>query len=265
MYPYEFIKDTGIDLYVVLIIVGIAAALFTARIISAKFDISARLFNFTIIVGVVAIIGGWGAARLFQAYFNYLASGDFAFTGQTFYGGLIGGAATFLIVYFIGGHFVFKDKEHIRCFGEIVDLAAPCIVIAHAFGRLGCLTAGCCYGPVTDKWYGINMLSGGYWAKRVPTQLIEALFLFAFFAVLVALIYKKRFRDTAAVYLVTYGVWRFFFEYLRADGERGSSGIAFLTPSQLIAILLVLTGVAWYFVYKYFLKERMKNVGKVKE
>ena len=132
-------------------------------------------------------------------------------------------------------------------------MAMPSIVVAHAFGRIGCLMDGCCYGAITDAWYGIEMLSGGVWAKRVPTQLFEAIFLFLLFAVLVVLIVRKKFRNTPSVYLIAYGVWRFLIEFIR-DDNRGSSGIPGLYPSQLTAIILVIIGVVWIFVYEKKLK-----------
>ena len=46
-----------------------------------------------------------------------------------------------------------------------------------------------------------------------------------------------------------YGVWRFFIEYARGD-YRGETFVSFLTPSQLIAVLLIVIGTAhlmiWY-------------------
>ena len=255
LYPYELIEGTGIDLYVIMIVVGIAGTFVTLRLLSDKVKLSAKVFNFTLVTGIVAIVLGWLFAMLFQALYNFLASGVFELRGQTFYGGLIGGAFVFLAFYFGVGHFVFKEKENVREFFRFLTIAMPAIVIAHAFGRIGCLTAGCCYGAETHAWYGIYMYSGGVWATRVPTQLFESLFLFALFAVLVVLIVKFKMKNTASVYLIAYGVWRFMIEFVRADAERGSSGISFLYPSQLTAIVLVLLGVAWIFVYKKFFEK----------
>ena len=259
MYPYELIKGTGIDLYVIMIIIGIAGTFITLRILSDKVKMSAKLFNFVLVTAVVAIVIGWLFAMLFQAFYNYLASGEFKFKGQTFYGGLIGGLGVFLAFYFGVGHLVFKDKENVKQFFKLLQIAMPAIVIAHAFGRIGCLMAGCCYGAKTDAWYGIYMYSHGEWATRVPTQLFESLFLFALFAVLMTLIIKFKVKNTASVYLIAYGVWRFFIEFVRADAERGSSGISFLYPSQLTAIVLVIVGIAWIFVYKYLFKNAYES------
>ena len=50
-----------------------------------------------------------------------------------------------------------------------------------------------------------------------------------------------------------YGVWRFFIEYFRAD-DRGQTIVPFLSPSQLVAIVMVLLGVA-YLVLWYLQKQ----------
>ena len=254
MHPHELIQGTGIDLYVIMIVVGIVGTFITLRILSDKVDLSAKIFNFTLVAGVAAIVVGWLSAMLFQAFYNFLASGTFVFKGQTFYGGLIGGVIVFLAVYFGVGHFVFKDKKNVKQFFKLLQIAMPAIVVAHAFGRIGCLMAGCCYGAETNAWYGIYMYSGGKWATRVPTQLFESVYLFLLYAALMTLIIKFRLKNTLSVYLIAYGVWRFFIEFVRADSERGSSGISFLYPSQLTAIVLVIVGVAWIFVYKYLFK-----------
>ncbi|MBP5176957.1 MAG: prolipoprotein diacylglyceryl transferase, partial [Clostridia bacterium] len=220
MYPYELIPGTGIDLYSILIVVGVIAAFVTLRFLSDKTKIPAKVFNFAILTSIVAIVVGWLAAMLFQAVYNFTATGEFVFKGQTFLGGLIGGAAVFLLFYFIVGKFVFKGSDaHIKNFGTLLNILIPCLVVAHGFGRIGCLTAGCCYGEVTDAWYGVHMHSGGVWADRVPTQLFEALFLFALFAVLLVLVIKVKMKNTLSVYLIAYGVWRFLIEFVRADNE----------------------------------------------
>ena len=259
MYPYELIAGSGIDLYVVFIIIGVVAAFVTLRLLSGKVYLPDKVFNFTLLTSVITVVLGWLSAMLFQGFYNFLAEGQYVIRGQTFYGGLIGGAAVFIAFYFGVGHFVFKDKSNVKCFNELMTIAMPAIVIAHAFGRLGCLMDGCCYGAVTDKWYGITMYSGGVWAKRVPTQLFESLFLFALAAVLVTLILRFKFRNTASVYLISYGVWRFFIEFVRADSERGSSGIPGLYPSQVTAIVLVLVGIAWVLIYKFIFQKRFES------
>ena len=82
--------------------------------------------------------------------------------------------------------------------------------------------------------------SCGY-AKYVPIQLFEAIFLFLLCALLIIMTLERK-KHVFSTYIVVYGVWRFFIEYVRAD-YRGSSFISFLTPSQVAAIGFILAGV----------------------
>ena len=257
MFPNEVFL--GLDLYWWLIVIGVLAAMACFRLFYEQAGLSTRVFNFSLICAVFGIFLGYLSAVLFQSWYAYLASGVFEFgVGATFYGGLIGAIAVVLAIYFGAGHFLFKDKRHLYEFNRMLSLIFPCIVIAHALGRVGCLFEGCCYGAVTDSWVGIMMYSGGEWAKRVPIQLFEAIFLALLFLVLLFLVVKKKNEYTMSIYFIVYGVWRFVIEYFRAD-VRGASGISFLTPSQLTAILMVLAGIAYIFFYKYWLKARLEK------
>ena len=210
-------------------------------------------FNFFLIIAVLAIVCGFLFATLFQSFYNFLADGVWNWSGMTFLGGLVGSVVCFLLFYFSIGHFIFKNREHITHFYSFVCCAVPCIVIGHAFGRIGCLFAGCCYG-IPSESFGLPMRVNGIFENRVPTQLLEAIFLFLLYGVLVFFLLKKENRYTGQIYMICYGVWRFCIEYLR-DDERGASGISFLTPSQLTSLLLVIGGIALIFIYRYFLKK----------
>lgn len=242
----------GLDLYYLMILCGILAAMALFRALYKRAGISYPVFVLTLLVSVGAIVGGYLSAALFQSFYNFLKTGAFVWgVGTTFYGGLIGAAVVFLVLYFLFGHFFCKGA-HIREFNRMLLLVAPCIALAHAFGRIGCLLDGCCYGKISN--FGLMMFVGGAWEKRVPIQLFESLFLFALCGVLVLLLLKRKSTYNGSVYLISYGVWRFVIEFFR-DDDRGASGLSFLTPSQLTAILLILVGVAYIFVYKYFLKK----------
>lgn len=239
MYPYDIIGS--IDLYDILIAVGVIVAIVVFRIAADKMKLGARLFNFTLICALCAIAAGLGFAVLFQALYNIGARGAFIIdgqTGMTFAGGLIGGAASFIAIYFIFGKKA--DAAYKSEFSKIADCAACAIPAGHAVGRIGCLMDGCCYGKATDSLIGIYMQNLGY--KVVPTQLFEAVFLAVLAALLIVLLIKKK-KHTMCAYLISYGVWRFFIEFLR-DDYRGTSLVPFLTPSQLIAVLMVVFGVA---------------------
>lgn len=79
---------------------------------------------------------------------------------------------------------------------------------------------------------------------------------------MIVLIEKKKLADyTASIYLMAYGVFRFAIEYVR-DDYRGASGVAFLTPSQLTAVLLAIFGAALIVLYKYILKSAYARVAE---
>ena len=132
----------------------------------------------------------------------------------------------------------------------LLRIAPISICIAHGFGRIGCLFAGCCYGHQTDAWYGIHNEVLGY--NTVPIQLYESIFLFTLAIVMTLLLILKQ-KDNMAVYLVSYGIWRFVIEYFRAD-YRGDF-IPGLSPSQFWSIIMVLAGIAIFFVYRHFDKK----------
>ncbi len=263
MYPYklfEFPDGSGITLYEIFILIGVIAAIILFRILADRRKMPAKLQNLILIGAVVSFIVGYLSAVLFQAIYNAIETGDFSLdsqTGSTFYGGLIGGAVCMLLIYFIGGKILYKkSNDYIQWFPTFANMAAACIPLAHGFGRIGCLMGGCCHGNITDAWYGIPMDIGvldGVYVKVVPLQLFEALFLFALSAALIYLNFKEK-GGELSLYFVGYGIWRFIIEYFRAD-DRGETIVSFLSPSQLIAVILIIIGIA-IFVIGYMLKKK---------
>ena len=260
MYTKEILP--GVDLYLICLCLAIISALVIFRIMADKMKISAKLQNLCLYIAVGAIFFGYLSAVFFQALYNIKPYGEFAInksTGATFYGGLIGGAAIFLILYFTIGKKKFPEsREHIHSFFSIADIAACSITLAHAIGRVGCLMAGCCHGKPTNAWYGIRMVTGVFITpegerleivqKVVPTQLFETIFLLAVLCYLIARIKDKQ-TYCLQIYMCVYGVWRFIIEYMRAD-YRGATFIDTLTPSQLTAVVMVLGGIALIFLQK---------------
>lgn len=254
MYPYKLITfsdGTGITLYEIFILIGAIVALLLIRVLGDKRKMPAKLQNLILIGTVVSIVLGYLSAVLFQAVYNIASRGKFIideYTGATFYGGLIGGAICLIVIYLVGGKLMYREtNEHLRWFPTFANIAACCIPAAHAFGRIGCLMAGCCHGGFTDAWYGIEQyveVSPGVmgWAKVVPVQLFEAIFLFVLAAAVIVL-YLKNKPFEMPIYLIGYGVWRFIIEFYRTD-DRGTSFIPGLSPSQTTAIFLVAGGIA---------------------
>ena len=71
---------------------------------------------------------------------------------------------------------------------------------------------------------------------------------------------RKNFRYNLSLYLIAYGIFRFFIEYLRAD-SRGEL-LPGISPSQFWSIMMVVAGVGVYFLLSYFFKKRDKELLK---
>ena len=261
MYPDELFNIFGIsiDMYAICFIVGIIACLIFTIIAMKKSGYSASASDTIIIIGILAIILGLLFAVLFQSFYDFIAnpSNGFKITGRmTFLGGLIGGVISFLGLYFLYVYAINPRLKKTNFFKSdmnkgvwyLVRIAPISITIAHGFGRIGCLFAGCCHGHVTTEWYGIWNAEVG--AKTVPIQLYEAIFLFLLSGVMILLLFKFHLKDNMAIYLVSYGVWRFVIEYFR-DDYRGNF-IPGISPSQFWCIIMILGGIAVFFIYRYF-------------
>ncbi len=253
MYPYPLFWE--VTLYEILIVVGFIGAIVIYRLLCDRDHLPAEVLNLGIYGGEAGLIGGYCIAVAVQAFYNYMETGVFSInrnTGATFYGGLLGGAALFLAVYFGVGHFVCRGRENIRHFWRVSDFAMCGIAFAHGMGRIGCLMAGCCYGKTTDSVFGIYMVN--LHRRVIPVQLYEAIFLFLLAALLIVRCVRGK-SYCMPLYMSVYGVWRFLIEYLRGD-DRGATVVPFLTPSQLIAVVLIVGAAVVYYFERRSLRAR---------
>ena len=258
MYPNELFNIFGlsIDLYTICFVVGVIACLVFTIIAMKKSGYSSTASDTIIILGIFAIMIGLLSAVLFQGFYNVIAGKSFGAGGMTFIGGLIGGVIAFVGLYFLYVYVInprLKEKSFFKSnmnkgIWYLLRIAPISITIAHGFGRIGCLFAGCCHGHITEEWYGIWNAEVG--AKTVPIPLYEAIFLFAISAIMIVLLFKFKFKYNMALYLVSYGIWRFVIEYFRSD-YRGDF-IPGLSPSQFWSIIMFIGGIAFFFLYRYF-------------
>ena len=136
---------------------GLALATYRARQVGLNPDLIMSLAFWMFILG---IIGGrvFYVVQKWESQFASLSLGDavieafkYASGGLVVYGALIGAAAAFLI-------FVRRHRLPIL---PLADLIAPSLAVGLAFGRIGCLLHGCCFGGVTDSPLGISFPRGG--------------------------------------------------------------------------------------------------------
>jgi len=118
--------------------------------------------------------------------------------------------------------------------------------IFHAFGRIGCLFAGCCFGrpfPLGVR-YGQVHADMGFPSELVgvrlfPVQLLESLWILCLVGLTSVLILRHSAPGLAvAVYISGYAVGRFVFEFARGDVERPY--LAGFSHAQWISWLLTL-------------------------
>lgn len=126
----------------------------------------------------------------------------------------------------------------------MLDVMAITTCLVHAFGRIGCFLAGCCYGEPTSSALGVAFTSEVCFAKPLhtplhPTQLYEAFFIFAVMGVLLFFRSRRKFHGQLFFfYLLAYAVGRFVIEYFRGDYSRGYVFDQYLSISQLVAVLI---------------------------
>lgn len=279
MYPDEIFF--GLHAYELCLMIGMLAALLLADKMSVRSGFSVPLQKQLVFSAAAAILCGLLGAALFQAFYNFLETGEFSFGGMTFYGGLLFGAGTFLLMWFVATKPLKLYDEAKKQFPCVANMAAVLIPMAHGFGRIGCLFAGCCHGKITDAWYGVPhydiLVDGVYYEKVnvVPVQLFEAIFLFVLAGALLWLYLRNAKRGIKGgesgrqppllpVYMIAYGIWRFIIEYFRAD-ERGKTIVPFLTPSQLIAALLIIGGIVYIVVWLCIAKGKKGGRAKADE
>ncbi len=218
--------------YGAMIALGFMLCVILATYRAKKRELSPEAIVDIALIGIVA--GFLGAKLLFVIVeFPTFIKNPMSILGSegfVVYGGIIAGVLS-AIVYCHR-----KNLEFLRYF----DLAAPSIALAQGFGRIGCFLAGCCYGRETDAWYGVEFPAGCMapaGVKLIPTQLLSSAGDFLIVALL--LLYHKKARHTGnvgAMYMLLYGVGRFFIEMLRSD-DRGAVGM--LSTSQMISIVIV--------------------------
>ena len=161
-------------------------------------------------------------------------------SGGVFYGGLIGALPVAW----------WYARKHGLPPWPTADVLAPGVVLGQAVGRMGCFAAGCCYGrPTSVPWavtfrdiYTTRTVGTPLDVPLHPTQLYEAGATLLIFGVLLWLARRKQFHGQVALaYMFLYAVARFVIEFYRGDAARGTVLGGWLSTSQFISILMVLT------------------------
>lgn len=222
----------GIDImwYGILIGIGFLLGLVVATKNAKKEGIKEdTILDLLLITLPVSIIG----ARLYYVIFSWSEYKDNLIQiinlrngGLAIYGGLIAA--------FIAGYF-FCKKKNIK-FLKMADIVAPAISLGQAIGRWGNYINQEAFGSPTDLPWGI-LIDG---QKYHPTFLYESIGDFLIFLILMYFFNKRKNKDgeVISLYMILYGILRFFVEGLRMD----SLYIGSFRISQIVSLGIILVG-----------------------
>jgi phosphatidylglycerol:prolipoprotein diacylglycerol transferase len=208
--------------------------------------------------GVLLVLTLFLALLGTRALFIYDNSGEYNWelfrrwqSGFVLYGGLIAGVTAGVLYIKMRGLSV----------PLIADIVAPSIMLALAFGRIGCFLNGCCHGKQGDSFLCLSFPAGSpasvaqgksfeKSAPVHPTQLYETAAAIVFFFVL-SWFYGKKRKAQGEVFLamcMLYGAWRFVIEFARGD-ER-PSWLGELSYSQVVSIAIFVAAGIWLFLLR---------------
>ncbi len=166
--------------------------------------------------------------------------------GLAIHGGIIAGLIT-LIVY--------CKKYNVNIL-KMTDIAVCGLILAQAIGRWGNFFNGEAHGGLVTKSFLENLhlpnfiingmyISGHYYH---PTFLYESLLCIIGFFILYGFrsLKQTKLGSTTALYLIWYGIIRFFIESLRTD----SLMLGNLKMAQIISILMIIIGIIMFIITK---------------
>ena len=235
--------------YGLMIGLGIVAA-----ILLGEYRAKKRGLNGEAIYGLTffAVVTGFVAAKLLfilTQWENFLKNPKayLSFEGFVVFGGIIGAILSLYLYCRV------KKLDLL----DYLDLMAPSVALAQAFGRVGCFLAGCCYGRETDSCIGVVFTHSAYapnGVKLLPTQVFMSAGDLLLMLILLWYSSKERMKGrTTMLYLILYSLGRFALEFLRND-NRGTVGI--LSTSQFIGILTAIAGAIGYWIILPMLEKR---------
>jgi phosphatidylglycerol---prolipoprotein diacylglyceryl transferase len=161
----------------------------------------------------------------------------FRFTGlagMSYHGGVIGVALLSML-------YVRQQKIG---FWALADLVVPAIPLGYTFGRLGNFINGELYGRVTDVAWGMYFPDDFSQQLRHPSQLYEALFEgIALFALLWMIRNNKKLTHLMfPIYLIGYGVARFFIEFVRQPDAHLGTIFGPFSMGQILCFAMIAAG-----------------------
>jgi len=196
------------------------------------------------------VIGGILGARIYyvlfmwKRYYSHYPLEIFAIWhgGLAIHGGIIGGVLT---------TWIYTRSKKIA-FLDITDATAPMLALGQALGRFGNFMNGDAHGFPTKLPWGIVFPPGTPAGDQFPGQPLHPVMLYELVLNLISffILWKLRKKNhkpgfILAMYLLNYGVIRFFVSFFRAD----SLMLGKLRGAQILSIIFV--GGSLFFILRY--------------
>lgn len=161
--------------------------------------------------------------------------------GMSFHGGLIGSIAAGIL---------FCKKFRLD-FWMVSDLIIPTAPIGLGLGRLANFINGELYGRVTNMPWAMVFPHGGH-LPRHPSQLYEFLLEGVMLFSILWILKDKGFRagTLSSVFLILYGIFRFFIEFFREPDPQLGFIFSALTTGQILSAGMLLIGIGILFYKK---------------
>jgi phosphatidylglycerol---prolipoprotein diacylglyceryl transferase len=249
MYP-EIFHLSFLHTYGVLVALAFLAALWMANRLGREAKLNAdSVTNLGIYCALAAIAGAKIMMFLVDIpYYKEHPGEIFSLStlqaGGVFYGGLIG--ALVMAAWYM-------RRTRLPAL-VTADVFAPGIALGHGIGRLGCFSAGCCWGveshlpwavtftnPVANQLVGVPLDRALH-----PTQLYESFAEFLIFGILYWRIRRPHSAGAIiSLYLMLYSAVRFIVEFFRFH-EQGNLWGGPLDTSQWLSIALFLLGASYF-------------------
>lgn len=237
-----------IHTYGLLVVLGIIVGIITIRILAESSTIKPEHVTD---IAFSMIIWGIIGSRLEYVLLNldhYIS--DPIEIIKIWHGGLVFSGGLILSVVALIFHIKVKKLN----FWEICDLLAPGVAIGQAIGRLGCFSAGCCYGKPTDMPWAVVFKNPESLAPLNvplhPTQLYHALSSVIIFLILLLLRSKRRFKGQVFIwFLILHSVGRLLVERFRGDW-RGLIPGTQMSITQFITLMVLIGAIVLLFIKK---------------
>lgn len=174
--------------------------------------------------------------------------------GMAIYGGIIGGLIGLILFSVIRNQNLLK----------ITDLVAPSLVIAQAIGRWGNYANQEVYGKVVTnpdlQWFPFSVFIDKLGEWHYATFFYESMICVIIFVILMLVFRRVKILGiVTSLYLILYGIERFFLEGMRQESEILFIGNSNIPVSQVVSILFVIAGIALMIGVIFNERKKIKN------